>query len=228
MTEIKWQKPLGLHDTVNFIPMGIRSMGYVPSEQEMLVLVGQIAGECYNSSMTDYACINRALSCVGRGHHSPWEHVHITLNCIVDRGTSHALVRHRHCAFQQSSTIYQKYKDFINIIALPETDPCNGESVPGISDIEIVGYQDLADVYNSCINSKMQPGRARDILPNALATNLIITANMRQWMYMLKRRIGPGDAVRMHVWETITYDWFKARYRRIVQAFDDWYEKHPL
>ena len=86
----------------------VTPMGQVMSQDSMLDLVGQVAGECYMSDMSHDKCTKRALNCILRGHHSPWERVSVKLKCTVDRGTSHALVRHRHCAFQQSSTIYHK------------------------------------------------------------------------------------------------------------------------
>jgi len=195
------------------VPLSIRTMGHVSDEQEMLELVGQIAGECYNSDMTPDKCVQRALNCVYRGHHSPWEHVTITLNCTVDRGVSHALVRHRHCAFQQSSTIYQKFDEltFIEDNQLPQK----------------LG-QEIENAYKEKIGMNIKPSEARDILPNCLATNLIITTNIRQWMYMIQRRCGPGDSDNMHKWADLVRKFFEQKYPRTLEAFDKWYKGHPL
>lgn len=190
----------------------IEHIGHVPEELEALVLVGAIAGECYNSSKEEQKCTARALSCIRRGHHSPWEHVNITLKCTVDRGVSHALVRHRHCAFQQSSTIYQKYDDleFID------------------NNVDPIVLQQIEKEYARMIDNGMKPGQARDVLPNCLATNLIITTNFRQWMYMIQRRTGPGDSNNMHIWARKVREWFQSNYPNIISEFDKWYEKHPL
>lgn len=198
---------------MNFVNISVRPMGHLYKEADMLELIGQIAGECYNSSMTSEACINRALSCIKRGHHSPLEHVNITLNCTVDRGVSHALVRHRHCAFQQSSTIYQKYDEltFIN------------------TDTDKRVLAEIENEYKFQITvGKKRPSEARDVLPNCLATNLIVTTNIRQWMYMLQRRIGPGDSENMHTWAKVTCEWFMENYPRTLGAFDEYYRRHPL
>lgn len=195
------------------VPLSIRTMGHVPDEQEMLELVGQIAGECYNSNMTPDKCVQRALNCIHRGHHSPWEHVTLTLNCTVDRGVSHALVRHRHCAFQQSSTIYQKFDEltFIEDNQLPQK----------------LG-QAIEQAYKEKISINIKPSEARDMLPNCLATNLIITTNIRQWVYMIQRRCGPGDSGNMHKWADLVRKFFEQKYPRTLEAFDKWYEGHPL
>ena len=195
------------------VPISIIAMSPIVSENDLLKFIGQVAGECYNSSMDDDKCINRALGCIKRGHHSPFEHANITLKCAVDRGVSHALVRHRHCAFQQSSTIYQKFDEltFIRTNELPQE---LGEHIE--------------QVYKEKISAGVRPSEARDCLPNCLATNLIITTNMRQWQYMFRRRNGPGDSDNMHIWAALTRDWFEQDYPRVTSAFDAWYDKHPL
>lgn len=185
------------------------------SEKDLLYFIGTVAGECYLADMTEDKCKQRALNCIRRGHHSPWEHYNITLKCVVDRGTSHALVRHRHCAFQQSSTIYHKYDDDLILI--------NND----YSELEQYEFEHIYKVY--CDTLKSNPAsRARDILPNALATNLIITTNIRQWMYMMQRRIGPGDSDNMHIWSSKVREWFEANYPIITEEFDKWYLTHPL
>lgn len=201
---------------MKLIPMRIINMTPILPEQSALEFIGQVAGECYNSSMNSEACVKRALSCIKRGHHSPFEHFNITLKCTVDRGVSHALVRHRHCAFQQSSTIYQKFQgcEFIDDHA-----PC---------DDKLIAYQYAEIKYGKLLEDGYPPSSARDVLPNALATNLIITTNIRQWMYMVQRRCGPGDSDNMHTWCKMVREWFEEHYPKITLAFDTWYDKHPL
>ena len=196
--------------------MRIINMTPILPEQSALEFIGQVAGECYNSSIDSEACVKRALGCIKRGHHSPFEHFNITLKCTVDRGVSHALVRHRHCAFQQSSTIYQKFQEceFIDDHA-----PC---------DDKLSIYRQAEIQYIKLLNDGYPPSSARDVLPNALATNLIITTNIRQWMYMIQRRCGPGDSDNMHRWCKMVREWFEENYPQITLAFDCWYDKHPL
>lgn len=202
---------------MKLVPMKVEYMGFILHEKELLQFIGDIAGECYNSSKNGDKCIQRALNCIKRGHHSPFEHANITLRCIVDRGVSHALVRHRHCAFQQSSTIYQKFQE-CEFIGDLETVPIYKKQA----------YCESEIAYKQALNDGYPPSSARDVLPNALATNLIITTNFRQWMYMIQRRCGPGDSDNMHTWCKMVREWFEERYPQITLAFDVWYEKHPL
>ena len=202
---------------MKLIPMKVESMGlYFVYEEDLLSFIGRVAGECYNSSMDSEACMKRALNCIKRGHHSPFEHANITLKCTVDRGVSHALVRHRHCAFQQSSTIYQKFQEI-------ECIGCHD-----ICEDKLSTYRQAEIQYMKLLNDGYPPSSARDVLPNALATNLIITTNIRQWMYMIQRRCGPGDSDNMHEWCKMIRAWFEEHYPRLTLAFDVWYEKHPL
>lgn len=201
---------------MKLVPMSIVNMTPVWSEQSMLSHFGQVAGECYNSSMDDEACIKRALGCIKRGHHSPFEHLNISLKCTVDRGTSHALVRHRHCAFQQSSTIYQKFDE----ICIIDDGRCTEKDKQFYIGCELR--------YKERLNEGQAPAEARDVLPNALATNIIITTNVRQWMYMIQRRCGPGDSKYMHTWCSMVRKWFEENYPQMTLAFDAWYDKHPL
>lgn len=201
---------------MKLIPMKIENMAPVWTEESLLEFIGQIAGECYNSTMDSDKCIQRALNCIKRGHHSPWEHFNVTLKCTVDRGTSHALVRHRHCAFQQSSTIYQKFNE-LTFIEQKDIQPQ-----------EKGFYRDCEYAYLENMKKFNNPSRARDVLPNALATNLIITTNIRQWMYMIQRRCGPGDSENMHTWCKMVREWFEKNYPQVTLAFDTWYDKHPL
>lgn len=217
---------------IEYVQMKIEPMNTeaLLEEDDLLAFIGNVAGECYNSSRDRDACIKRALNCIKRGHHSPLEHYNITLKCLMDRGTSHAVVRHRHCAFQQSSTIYQKYKDTLPIVELPDVDPVNGEIQRLDYEDEVMNavYEKAFDAYTDLISKGMPPHRARDVLPNALATNLIITTNLREYMFIMQRRTGPGDAIRMHAFAYLLRKLFEQCYPKLTAAFDEWYATHPL
>lgn len=202
---------------MKLVPMKVEPIGlFFEYEEDLLSFIGRVAGECYNSSMDKDKCMQRALNCIKRGHHSPFEHANITLKCTVDRGVSHALVRHRHCAFQQSSTIYQKFQEI-------ECIGCHD-----VCEDKLSVYRQAEIQYMKLLNDGYPLSSARDVLPNALATNLIITTNIRQWMYMIQRRCGPGDSDNMHAWCEMVREWFEEHYPRLTFAFNTWYDKHPL
>ena len=200
---------------MKLIPMSIEyfGLGDLPSESDLLAFIGKCSGEAFNSSRDYDKCIQRALNNIKRGHHSVFEHYNITLRSTVDRGVSHALVRHRHCAVTQSSTIYQKFGEVICI-----EDTYTSEQFFIACEIE----------YKRQLNNGIAPGEARDCLPTDLATHVITTTNLRQWMYMIQRRSGPGDSEKMHKWDKLVREWFEQNYPRMTAAFDTWYEEHPL
>ncbi len=172
------------------------------SEAELLDLCGRAAGECYKAEDSVEANKNRVLNCIKKGHTSILEHATISFTVKTDRGTSHALVRHRHCAFTQESTIYVNYSRFdtLEFIALPATDVYkNNYVLPDSYNTDLEEYcQAATNEYCRLLNKGIVPGIARDVLPNCLATTIHITTNLRELQSILKIRSAPADSVRMH------------------------------
>lgn len=172
------------------------------SESELLDLCGRAAGECYKSEDSVEANKTRVLDCIKKGHTSILEHATISFTVRTDRGTSHALVRHRHCAFTQESTIYVNYGRFetLEFIALPATDVYkNNYVLPENYNAELEKYcQAATDEYCRLLSKGITPGIARDVLPNCLATTIHITTNFRELQSILKIRSAHADSVRMH------------------------------
>lgn len=184
------------------------------SEAELLDLCGRAAGECYKSEDSVEANKNRVLNCIKKGHTSILEHATISFTVKTDRGTSHALVRHRHCAFTQESTIYVNYSRFetLEFITLPAVDTYkNSYALPDNYNIELEKYcQAATDEYCRLLDKGIVPGIARDVLPNCLATTIHITTNFRELQSILKIRSAPADSVRMHnIIEMLTVELWK-------------------
>lgn len=187
---------------------------YNKSEAELLDLCGGAAGECYKSEYSAEANKNRVLNCIHKGHTSILEHATISFIVKTDRGTSHALVRHRHCAFTQESTIYVNYGRFkkLEFIALPAVDVYkNNYAIPENYNDELEEYcQAATDEYCRLLDKGIVPGIARDVLPNCLATTIHITTNLRELQSILEIRSAPADSVRMHnIIELLTAELWK-------------------
>lgn len=232
----KW-KDLGMHGVVAVLPMSVEPVGFWMSEQDLLEFIGKCAGNAYkgqdfNTLETDDSSIKRALNCIRDGHHSVLEHVNMTILAIVDRGVSHALVRHRHTAFTQSSTIFERFNSHIEIIAVPIEDPyfpgIDNPACTRISDAELEAIKYCAVEYMSKLREGVPPSRARDVLPTVLATRLVMTTHIGEWVYIAKRRAGKGDTVRMHCFAHMLDDILRQHYPRIMEAFDNYYAKRPL
>lgn len=137
-----------------------------------------------------------------------------TYRFICDRGVSHELVRHRTMSFAQESTRYCNYnKDKFNneltfIIPiwledkLPEGnytywdgDWCDLEKMciqhasdNSLEDKFLSSLQSSEDYYNMFINEGLKPQEARQILPNALKTEVIVTAFDSDWNHFFELR----------------------------------------
>jgi thymidylate synthase (FAD) len=104
---------------------------------------------------------------------------------ICDRGVSHELVRHRPCSFAQESTRYVNYAgkemEFI--------EPAGFNEWPSKDQHFLIRYLDKAESeYDDMISYGFKPQQARAILPNALKTEIIVTADDQEWRHIRKLR----------------------------------------
>jgi len=131
-----------------------------------------------------------------RGHLSVIEHASISVRFIIDRGVSHELVRHRLCAFSQESTRYCDYGgNHITFITPPWIKQNQSEEFITTS---ILGFDDIVIWKNGLLESERRymllrdigwpPQQARSILPNSLKTEIICTANLREWRHIFSLR----------------------------------------
>lgn len=140
---------------------------------------------CYKSkdkiNETSYVAFIERL--VRRGHEAMLEHGYATAHFRIDRGISHELVRHRLASFAQESTRYCNYKDkdveFVKPSAELDADSMNVWSSH---------MQECEVAYNKLIKAGYSPQVARAVLPNSLATDLVVTANLREWRTIFKFR----------------------------------------
>lgn len=159
-------------------------------------------------------------------HEAMLEHASMTVRFIVDRGVSHELVRHRVASFAQESTRYCNYSQdkFGNEITVIE--PCFFKDVPEDAKKVIENYfnQPVAGIvrlgcfddkralqyyhwYQACLQTETAylqmldwgatPQEARAVLPNSLKTEVIMTANMREWRHFFKLRAA-GETGKPH------------------------------
>lgn len=117
---------------------------------------------------------------IKRGHESVLEHVSLTFHIICDRAIQNEIVRHRHAGFTVESTRYVKY-DELTVINPFKNDP--------IGDTSFRMFVEAVErIYRDWIRSNCPPEIARSILPLCLATELYMTANLRQIRHILKLR----------------------------------------
>ena len=123
---------------------------------------------------------------------------------ICDRGVSHELVRHRPCSFAQESTRYVNYggkdMEFIEPVEF-------GGWSPGSQQKFVNACGRSEELYKAMLYGGLKPQQARAVLPNALKTEIIVTADAAEWAHIKKLRTHPSahpDMVRvmnMMPWE---------------------------
>lgn len=145
---------------------------------------------CYKSEhkITEDSYKKFLRNIIARGHEAVLEHVDLTVKIVCDRGISHEIVRHRVASYCQESTRYCNYAN----------DRFNNECafiVPTGFDENKKAYEawkeamELSEAkYNELIELGCTPQMARSVLPNSLKTELVMTANIREWRHFLKLR----------------------------------------
>jgi thymidylate synthase (FAD) len=128
---------------------------------------------------------------IGHGDWSITEHASATVDFLVDRGITHEIVRHRIASYTQESTRFVNYEkkmpaSFIcptEIISTHEAD--ENSHLNGIWN-SLIDQCELA--YKRLVQNGCKPQIARSVLPNALASRLIATMNLRTWRHFFIMR----------------------------------------
>lgn len=142
---------------------------------------------CYKSQLGNNSGVF-VQNLIKRGHESVLEHFSFSVNFIVDRGISHEIVRHRLSSFSQESTRYCNYLNdkFDNEITVIK--PSFFEEGTHSMEVWEDTMRQLEQTYFNLLNIGHTPQEARTVLPNSLKTELVMTANIRQWRHFLKLR----------------------------------------
>lgn len=162
----------------------------IQSPVEILQFIEAAGRTCYKSEdkITAGSAEEFTKMIIRRGHESVLEHVSISVRFITNRGVTHELVRHRICAFSQESTRYVKYDDNMEFIKPVWWDSWNNEK----QTIWTKTMESLEKQYQALIQMGVPPQEAREILPNSLKTEIVVTANVREWRHIFKLRCAKG------------------------------------
>lgn len=152
-----------------------------------LELIGRVSHKS-EDRITETSAAPFIKKIIELGDESVLEHVSVTVRFICDRGVSHELVRHRIAAFTQESTRYCNYsKDgFGNEITVIQ--PCFLEDGTGQYRLWNEACLTAEDYYFGMLDAGAKPEEARSVLPNSLKTEVVCTANLREWRHMLSLR----------------------------------------
>ena len=139
--------------------------------------IAQIASICYDSNPTNPMALVKHL--YNNGHMSVMEHIYFTFKIEgISRACSHQLVRHRHCSFTQRSQRYCSEGDFEYV-----APPSIGDENPYDAMMS-----ELMENYDALLEFAPKED-ARYILPNACATSLYLSCNLRELIHMANERL---------------------------------------
>ena len=164
-----------------------------PTYQEALRIVEMAARTCYKSFDKSGPETAEPLirHCIRLGHESILEHVAFGLRLITDRGVTHELVRHRiGVAFSQESTRYVRYNGEMEFIEPWWWDDDGIDEI--VSHHFANACDDAEDRYHEMLKHGAAPQAARAVLPNCLKTEIVATANIREWRHIFKLRRSPA------------------------------------
>lgn len=143
-------------------------------------------------------------------HESVIEHASMTVRFVTNRGVTHELVRHRLGSYSQESTRYVNYGGSGTQVITPVwcDDPEINRARDKVMDEPryvrqaadvLLWSSDPIDVfvascvlaefsYQRLLGLKWTPQQAREVLPNSLRTEIVVTANMREWRHIFRER----------------------------------------
>lgn len=185
---------------------------------DMLKNLERIGRICYESEdrITDDSYIKFIGGIVKRGHLSVIEHESVTFYFQCDRAVSHELVRHRISSFSQQSQRYVKFDD-VEVIRPSQIAQGTNEAL-----IWEHGVKVATDVYKSLIEKGMAPQNARSVLPNATATKIYATMNLRALRNFIELRCEAGAHPDIRI---LANQLLEKLHSHIPIVFDDLYEK---
>lgn len=132
-------------------------------------------------------------------HESVIEHSYMTVvfECC-SRGMTHEQVRHRLTGISQESTRYVDYSPKgevdldafqISVVAPPHRDE---HELMDLGDGRKMSFVDMCNeeekFYRALRKGRWKPEDARQILPNGITSQIVISANFREWRHIFKMR----------------------------------------
>lgn len=205
---------------MKIIKAGYEIMGALDGS-EILKKIEKCGRVCYKSEdrITDGSAAQFVRSIIKRGHESVLEHVSFTVKFIVDRGVSHEIVRHRLASYSQESTrdcnyTGDKFGKEITVI-----EPCF------LTDERGAAYKswksaclEAQSFYFEMLEYGCTPQEARSVLPNSLKTEIVMTANLREWRHFLRLRTSSAAHPQMR---EVTVPLMEELKQMIPVVFDD-------
>ena len=139
----------------------------------------------YNSTDDEEKMLKLINRVISSGHYSTIEHIQVSFAISnVSRACTHQLVRHRHMSFSQKSQRYVKEKGQFDYI-IPPTIEKNDELKAKFVDF----MNKISEQYQEFVDAGIPAEDARFVLPNAAASSLVASLNLREMIHLANLRL---------------------------------------
>jgi len=167
--------------------------------REMLARIERAGRTCYRSEnrITPDSATAFVRAIIKSGHHSVIEHESISVRLVCDRGVTHELVRHRLASFSQESTRYVNYGRGPEGRGLVVIKPVFFEEGSEKYKLWLKSMEEAEAAYLALTEAGATAQEARTVLPNSLKTEIVMTANLREWRHVLALRCSAASHPQM-------------------------------
>ena len=139
----------------------------------------------YNDANDEEKMLKLIERVISSGHYSTIEHIQVTFAISnVSRACTHQFVRHRHVSFSQKSQRYVKEKGQFDYL-VPPTIEKNSELKEKFE--SFMGQ--ISELYSEFVNAGIPAEDARAILPNAAASSIVASLNLRELIHIANLRL---------------------------------------
>lgn len=167
------------------------SVSIISHTEKPLETIYRAARQCYSvGSVANMEPASRdkmaelVQRCIRSGHTSVLEHASFTFAISgVSRALSHQLVRHRLASYSQSSQRHVKVEDLEYVCPPSLCDETSAGRAYFLDSLERAVH-----AYQAMIADSVPAEDARFVLPNATATNIVMTMNCRELLHFIEER----------------------------------------
>ncbi len=188
--------------------MEIELVAITPEPEDVIEAA---ARTCYQSSGSENRTSRFISRLIQMGHESPLEHAYATFRLKgCSRTMTHQLVRHRLTSISQKSQRYVAEGSFEYVIP------------PTVKEEDVVDFKKdmecIGGMYRKWKERGLKNEDARFVLPNACVTEIVISANFREFRHIFKLRCSPHAQ-----WEirTAAVRMLEALHERAPLVFED-------
>lgn len=158
------------------------------------LVIANAARTCYDSPEKDLKASRLMIKAIVKaGHESCVEHATATFRLSdVSRVLTHELVRHRLFSFSQRSQRYVKENEasYVTPDVLVDDNAANAQMKQANLIFEMA-MNNAWTAYRDLLKLGLKPEDARFVLPNACATEIVVSGNFREYRNFLKLRLSP-------------------------------------